>query len=130
MLRLMREREELSVVADQVGTPPWAKGLAEAVWAAGSQPQLSGIYHWSDAGICSWYDFAVAICEEALALGLLTKPVKICPIAATEYPTPAQRPSYSVLDKTSSWHDFGLEGIHWRQQLRAMLKEYKELENA
>jgi dTDP-4-dehydrorhamnose reductase len=127
MLRLMGERDELAVVTDQVGTPTWAHGLAEAVWAAAERPQLSGIYHWSDAGVCSWYDFAVAICEEALALGLLARPVKIRPIPAADYPTPARRPAYSVLDKTSSYRDFALEGVHWRQQLRAMLADFKEL---
>lgn len=129
MLRLMSERDDLAVVADQVGTPTWAHGLAEAVWACAVQPNLSGIYHWSDAGVCSWYDFAVAICEESLALGLLARPVNIRPIAAIEYPTPAQRPAYSVLDKTSSWRDFALAGVHWRQQLRAMLKDYRALQN-
>ena len=129
MLRLMSERDELSVVSDQVGTPTWAQGLALAVWAAAARPELSGTYHWSDAGVCSWYDFATAICEEALALGLLSKEVKIRPITADQYPTPAQRPAYSVLDKTSSWRDLALEGIHWRAQLRAMLKDFKELEN-
>jgi dTDP-4-dehydrorhamnose reductase len=127
MLRLMGERDELSVVDDQVGTPTWARGLALAVWAAVARPQLKGIYHWSDAGVCSWYDFATAICEEGLAIGLLGRPVTVRPIASAEYPTPAQRPAYSVLDKTSSWRDFGLEGVHWRQQLRAMLKDYKEM---
>ncbi|HEY6131760.1 MAG TPA: dTDP-4-dehydrorhamnose reductase [Halioglobus sp.] len=130
MLRLMGEREELSVVTDQVGTPTWAYGLAGAVWAAAARPQLSGIYHWSDAGVCSWYDFADAICEEGLALGLLSRPVKIRPIPASEYPTPAQRPAYSVLDKSNSWRDFALEGVHWRRQLRAMLADFKELANA
>jgi dTDP-4-dehydrorhamnose reductase len=129
MLRLMSERDDLAVVADQVGTPTWAHGLAEAVWASAARPQLSGIYHWSDAGVCSWYDFAVAICEEALALGLLARPVNIRPIAAIEYPTPACRPAYSVLDKTDSWRDFALAGVHWRQQLRAMLEDYKALQN-
>lgn len=129
MLRLMNERDELAVVADQVGTPTWAHGLAAAVWAAAARPQLSGIYHWSDAGVCSWYDFAVAISEEALALGLLSRPVKIRPIPASDYPTPAQRPAYSVLDKTNSWRDFALEGVHWRRQLRAMLMDFKELAN-
>jgi len=127
MLRLMSEREELSVVSDQVGTPTWAHGLAGAVWAAAARPQLQGIYHWSDAGVCSWYDFAVAIHEEALALGLLSRPVSIRPITAAEYPTPAQRPAYSVLDKADTWRDFGLQGIHWRSQLRAMLADFKEL---
>lgn len=129
MLRLMGERDELSVVADQVGTPTWAKGLARALWAAAARPQLGGIYHWSDVGVCSWYDFAVAICEEACVLGLLPGPVKIHPIPGSAYPTPAQRPAYSVLDKSSSWRDLALEGVHWRQQLRNMLKGFKELEN-
>ena len=127
MLRLMADREELGVVADQVGTPTWACGLASAVWAAAQKPELSGIYHWSDAGVCSWYDFAVAICEEACALGLLARPVNVRPIPASAYPTPARRPSYSVLDKADSWRDFALEGVHWRQQLRNMLNEFKEL---
>jgi len=129
MLRLMSERDELAVVADQVGTPTWAHGLAEAVWACSVRPQLRGLYHWSDAGVCSWYDFAVAIGEEALALGLLARPVNIRPIAAIEYPTPACRPAYSVLDKTNSWRDFAIAGVHWRQQLRAMLEDYKALQN-
>ena len=129
MLRLMSERDELAVVADQVGTPTWAHGLAEAVWACAARPQLSGFYHWSDAGVCSWYDFAVAICEEALALGLLAKPVKIRSITTAEYPTQAPRPAYSVLDKTDSWRDFALVGVPWRQQLRAMLEDYKALQN-
>lgn len=130
MLRLMSERDELAVVADQVGTPTWAHGLAEAVWAAAARTQLTGTYHWSDAGVCSWYDFAVAINEEALALGLLSKLVKVRPIPGAEYSTPAQRPAYSVLDKTSSWRDFALEGVHWRRQLRAMLVDLKEQANA
>lgn len=129
MLRLMGERDELGVVTDQVGTPTWAHGLAQAVWAAAARPRLHGIYHWSDAGVCSWYDFAVAINEEALAAGLLSKPVKIRPIPASAYPTPARRPAYSVLDKTSSWRDFALEGVHWRVQLRAMLADFKEQAN-
>ena len=130
MLRLMRERDELAVVTDQVGTPTWAHGLAEAVWAAAARPKLGGFYHWSDAGVCSWYDFAVAIYEEGLAQGMLSKPVTIRPIPAAEYPTPAQRPAYSVLDKSSSWRDFALTGVHWRQQLRAMLADLKELADA
>ncbi len=129
MLRLMSERDELAVVADQVGTPTWARGLAGALWRALERPGLHGIYHWSDTGVCSWYDFAVAICEEGIAAGLLSRPVKIRPIATEEYPTPARRPSYSVLDKQASWRDLELEGVHWRQQLRAMLNDLKELES-
>ena len=129
MLRLMAERDELAVVADQVGTPTWAQGLARALWAAVDRPRLSGIYHWSDAGVCSWYDFAVAICEEACALDLLPQPIKVRPIPASDYPTPARRPAYSVLDKADSWRDLQLEGVHWRAQLRSMLKDFKDLKH-
>ncbi|NQX87146.1 MAG: dTDP-4-dehydrorhamnose reductase [Halioglobus sp.] len=127
MLRLMGERDELAVVVDQVGTPTWAHGLAQATWAAVARPALAGIYHWSDAGVCSCFYFATAIAEEAQAVGLLGRSVRVRPIPAAEYPTPAQRPAYSVLDKTSSWRDLELEGTHWRQQLRAMLMDYKEM---
>jgi dTDP-4-dehydrorhamnose reductase len=128
MLRLMGERSELTVVADQVGTPTWARGLAHALWRAAERPHLKGIYHWSDAGVCSWYDFAVAICEEGRDIGLLGSPVDIRPIPASEYPTPARRPAFSVLDKAASWRDLELEAVHWRQQLRNMLKDYKEMQ--
>lgn len=123
MLRLMAERDSLNVVWDQVGTPTWARGLAQALWAAVDRPQLSGILHWSDAGVCSWYDFAVAIAEEGFRLGLLPRPVEVRPIPASEYPAPARRPAYSVLDKSESWRELGLAGVHWRVQLRAMLAE-------
>ncbi len=123
MLRLMAERDQLGVVADQVGTPTWAAGLAQALWRAVERPQLSGIYHWSDAGACSWYDFAVAIGEEALALGLLDTLPDIRPIPGSAYPTPARRPAFSVLDKSDAWRDLELPGVHWRQNLRCMLAE-------
>jgi dTDP-4-dehydrorhamnose reductase len=129
MLRLMGSNDTLTVVSDQVGTPTWANGLARALWAAAAKPALSGTYHWSDAGVCSWYDFAVAIYEEGRTLGLLSNPVTVKPIPARDYPTPARRPSYSVLDKAGTWEDLQLEGVHWRSQLRAMLVDYKELEN-
>lgn len=123
MLRLHRERDELRVVADQVGTPTAANSLAVALWAAAAHPHRRGIYHWSDAGVCSWYDFAVAIGEEAQRLGLLNEPAAVRPIRSDEYPTPARRPAYSVLDKTSAWRDFELAPIHWRQQLRGTLAQ-------
>ena len=126
MLRLMSERAEVGVVVDQVGTPTWARGLAQAIWAASERAELSGIYHWSDAGVCSWYDFAVAIYEEASNIGLLSTQTIIRPILAAQYPIPAARPPYSVLDKRQSWQDFQLEAVHWRVQLRSMLEELKE----
>ena len=129
MLRLMAERDALTVVADQVGTPTWAAGLAQALWRAVSLPALHGIYHWSDAGVCSWYDFAVAIEEEGRSLGLLKSMTAVRPIAAVDYPTPARRPAFSVLDKRSSWSDLSLTPVHWREQLRRMLAELKDQDN-
>ncbi|MEH6608349.1 MAG: dTDP-4-dehydrorhamnose reductase [Halioglobus sp.] len=129
MLRLMAERESLAVVADQVGTPTWAAGLAQAAWSAAEHPGLHGIYHWSDNGACSWYDFAVAIRDEALDLGLLTRAVEIKPIPGTDYPTPAARPAYSVLDKNSSWRDLEVPAVPWRQQLQRMLLDLQEHKN-
>ncbi|MCB1843142.1 MAG: dTDP-4-dehydrorhamnose reductase, partial [Halioglobus sp.] len=129
MLRLMSERDTLSVVVDQVGTPTWAHGLASALWAATGRRTLQGVYHWSDAGVCSWYDFAVAIFEEGRAVGLLRKPVSVLPIPSAAYPTAARRPAYSVLDKSASWRDLALPAVHWRQQLRAMLADLKELDD-
>lgn len=123
MLRLMAERDELNVVADQLGTPTWAHGLARALWLAVDRPALSGTLHWTDAGACSWYDFAVAICEEGVAMGLLPHEIDVHPISTDQYPTPATRPAYSVLDKSATWRELETQGIHWRKQLRAMLKE-------
>lgn len=123
MLRLMAEREQLGVIADQVGTPTHAKGLAEAVWAFIERGTAPGIHHWSDAGVASWYDFAVAIMEEGMAAGLLQKPLAIRPIQTSDYPTPAERPSYSVLDKTTTWAQLAIEPLHWRAALRQMLNE-------
>ncbi|MBE9537827.1 MAG: dTDP-4-dehydrorhamnose reductase [Proteobacteria bacterium] len=129
MLRLMSERQELGVVSDQLGTPTWARGLAQALWAAGQRPHLHGIYHWSDDGVCSWHDFAVAIYEECRSAGLLDSDVEIKPIPGSSYPTPAHRPAYSVLDKTSSWRDFEVRGVAWREQLRTMLLDMQDSKN-
>ncbi|MGK0673448.1 MAG: dTDP-4-dehydrorhamnose reductase [Halothiobacillaceae bacterium] len=125
MLRLMRERESLSVVSDQIGSPTWAYGLAQAIWRAVAR-NLRGIHHWTDAGVASWYDFACAILEEARALGLLERDTLIRPIRTEDYPTPARRPPFSVLDKTATWQALDISvPTHWRVQLRAMLKEYR-----
>ncbi|MFV2058363.1 MAG: sugar nucleotide-binding protein, partial [Thiohalomonadales bacterium] len=85
----------------------------------------SRIHHWTDAGTASWYDFAIAIQEEATSLGLLKKdlPCYIKPIRTEDYPTPAIRPAYSQLDKTNTWHALATKPRHWRQALRTMLKE-------
>lgn len=124
MLHLMRERDSVGVVGDQFGTPTWARSLASAVWLC-IEKKLSGIHHWTDAGAASWYDFAVAIQEEAAALGMLRQGVELRQIATADYPTPARRPAFSVLDKTVTWSVLGQQPPHWRQQLRRMLQELK-----
>ena len=93
MLRLMASRPELGVVTDQVGTPTWAKGLALWIWTVLKKPEVCGIYHWTDAGVASWYDFSVAIMELAVEKGLLEKPIDVRPIPSSDYPTPAKRPA-------------------------------------
>jgi dTDP-4-dehydrorhamnose reductase len=122
MLRLMAERGEVGVVADQVGTPTWAGSLAEALWAAAGRTDLSGVVHWTDAGVASWYDFAVAIQEEALAAGLLSRVVTVRPLRTEEVPSRARRPAFSVLEKGASWEALGRTPPHWRVNLRRMLQ--------
>ena len=123
MLRLMAEKEQLGVVCDQLGTPTWAKNLSEVIWLFVAKSELiNGItYHWTDAGVTSWYDFAVSIQELACEKGLLDKNIPIKAIPASAYPTPAKRPSYSVLDKTDIEKTLNIECKHWRSQLSDML---------
>jgi len=126
MLRLMSERDELKVVCDQIGTPTWATSLARAIWeliGAGTAP---GIYHWTDLGVATWYDFAVAIQEEARARGLLTRSIPIIPIPTAAYPTPARRPAFSVLNTESTRRVVSADTArHWRHNLRMMLDELR-----
>jgi dTDP-4-dehydrorhamnose reductase len=122
MLRLMTERDTLGVICDQIGTPTWGRSLAHALWRAAALPELNGIYHWTDAGVASWYDFAMAIQEEALALHLIPKAVPIRPLRSLEYPAAARRPSYSVLDASTTWAALGIPVEHWRVNLRRMLQ--------
>ena len=121
MLRLMRERDEIGVIADQIGTPTYARNLARTLWTL-SERQASGIYHFTDEGVASWYDFAVAIQEEALNVGILKSQARIVPIATSDYPAPAKRPRFSVLDKSKTRGATGEAGQHWRRALRDMLQ--------
>jgi dTDP-4-dehydrorhamnose reductase len=124
MLRVMNANGSVRVVCDQVGTPTAARPLAETLWEIVANPGIKGVHHWTDAGVASWYDFAVAIAEEGAQLGLVSDRVTVTPIATSDYPTPARRPSYSVLDK-SSLASFGLVPLHWRKRLRGVLGEMK-----
>lgn len=123
MLRLMAERDELHVIGDQIGTPTWANSLAHTVWAAVDNSRVSGTLHWTDAGVASWYDFAVAIQEEALARRLLPWAVPVHAIPSSAYATLARRPGYSVLDKSATLSALGVTPAHWRANLRRMLDE-------
>ena len=141
MLKLMAERDQLGIVYDQVGTPAWAKGLAQMIWAlisrnsrteergdwnlSNSDSSAATLIHWTDAGVTSWYDFAIAIEELAIEKGMLDKSITIKPIPASAYPTPAKRPSFSVIDKTTAEQASGINSVHWRKQLSAMLDELK-----
>ena len=125
MLRLMAEKPQLSIVYDQVGTPTWAAGLAKWLWTVVEKPDVSGVFHWTDAGVASWYDFAVAIQELGIEKGLLTSAIPISAIPASQYPTPAERPSFSVIDKTSAELAAGVKTVHWRKQLSSMMDGLK-----
>ncbi|MEH1927661.1 MAG: dTDP-4-dehydrorhamnose reductase [Nostoc sp.] len=127
MLRLGAERQELRVVADQIGSPTWAQDIATVIAEMIPQltPKISGTYHYTNSGVASWYDFAVAIFEEAQQLGFPLKVEHIVPITTAEYPTPARRPAYSVLACEKISAILGTYPPHWRQRLRQMLTDLK-----
>jgi len=130
MLRLHRERgasgQTLGVVEDQVGCPTSTHTLAAACWrviaATDTTAGLPAVLHWSDAGAASWYDVAVAVGELGQELGLLQQPAPVNPLTTAEYPLPAQRPSYSLLDCSSSRKALELAPTPWRQALRQLLE--------
>ena len=121
MLRLGKEKDELGVIFDQIGTPTYARDLAVAIFAAIEKGIVPGIYHFSNEGVASWYDFTLAIHRLA---GI--ESCRVRPIHTTDYPTPATRPHYSVLDKSKIKETFGIEIPHWETSLAdciALLKE-------
>ncbi len=127
MLRLHRAKaaagQGLGVVADQVGCPTATHTLAAACWRAiATAPEGPRILHWSDAGAASWYDFAVAIGELGVAAGLLEQAAPVRPLTTADYPTPAQRPSYSLLECTPSRQALALEPLHWRRALAEVIE--------
>ncbi|MBD3883596.1 dTDP-4-dehydrorhamnose reductase [Phormidium tenue FACHB-886] len=130
MLRLGADRPEVRVVADQVGTPTWSAEIAKAITTL--SPHLlkgaveaapSGIYHFTNSGITSWYDFAVAIFEEAEAIGFPLKLQRVVPITTPEFPTSTERPAYSALACQKIWALQNSPAPQWRQSLRQMLTE-------
>ncbi len=122
MLRLMASKGKVSVVADQIGTPTSAASLADALWSLAAR-RASGLHHFTNAGVASWYDFAVAIAEDGLSFGLLNEAPRVSPIITADYPTAAHRPACGVLDKTETWAVLGAPAVHWRVALREVLVE-------
>jgi dTDP-4-dehydrorhamnose reductase len=121
ILRLATEREELRVVDDQIGTPTWTRDIAVAIWhliAAGE----SGVYHFTNEGVASWYDLAVEIVDAATTLGYPVKTKRVQPIASSDYQTPAVRPAYSVLSKRKIRGILDYDIPHWRESLANMLE--------
>ena len=125
MLRLMAERAELGVVSDQIGSPTSAGDLADALWRL-ALGEHSGTYHYTGSGVASWYDLAVAIRDEGVALGLLDEnAAQVMPIATADYPTPAKRPAFSVLDTSKTSGALGGYAPHWRHSLIKVLERIK-----
>lgn len=123
MLRLGAERSELRVVTDQVGSPTWAKDIADAITQLIQKQSPTGIYHFTDSGVASWYDFARAIFEEAKTIGFPLKIEQVVPITTPEYPTPAKRPAYSVLSTQKIRALVGNYPPYWRDSLKNMLSQ-------
>lgn len=112
MIRLGKERESLGVVFDQIGTPTYARDLAQAICSIISKGIVRGVYHFSNEGVCSWYDFTLAIHRLS---GITT--CKVSPLHTADYPVKANRPHYSVLDKTKIKKTFGIDIPHWEESL-------------
>ena len=124
MMRLTAEREQLNVVFDQVGTPTYAGDLALAIFSiieGGVYPGNEGVYHFSNEGVCSWYDFATEI---AIAAG--NTACKVQPCHSDEFPSPVKRPAFSVLDKTKIKTTFDIEIPHWRDSMLYCIKRLKQ----
>ena len=120
MIRLGQERDSLGVIFDQIGTPTYANDLAQAIFAAINKGVVRGIYHFSDEGVCSWYDFTIAIHRLA---GIASCKVK--PLPTDDYPAKAPRPHYSVLDKTKIKDTFGIEIPHWEESLKRCINQLR-----
>ena len=121
MLKLGRERSELGVVADQVGTPTYARDLAQAILQILQKGIVPGVYHFTNEGVASWYDFTKAIHRLAHVTGCVVKPLH-----TEEYPTPATRPHYSILDKTKIKQTYGIEIPHWEDSLAECIQKLEK----
>lgn len=122
MLKLMAERDEISIVNDQTGSPTSARSIARMIWSLVEKDRFNnGIFHWTDNGVMTWHEFGLAIQQEALETGLLERRIPVHAITTSEYPTPARRPSYSVLDTTALEKLISATAEDWRSNLREVL---------
>jgi dTDP-4-dehydrorhamnose reductase len=126
MLGLMAHRERLEVVVDQVGSPTWAAELARTIWAVAATPELAGVHHWTDAGLASRYDLAMAVLKEGIDAGLLSRALPIVPIRTEDLRPAAPRPAFAVLDSNDTCKALRRNPRHWRRALRAMLLELRD----
>jgi len=122
MLRLMAERDEIKVVDDQIGTPTWTADIVRAMQAL-VENDAAGTHHFTNEGVASWYDFAQAINDQAGQMGMPVNTTRVTPIPTADYPTPARRPAYSVLDKTKIRPLLDFDIPHWRTSLDSMLHQ-------
>ncbi len=129
ILKLLRERDSIGIIADQFGTPTAAATLADTVWRFAAIPQIYGIFHWTDGDSASWYDFAREIRRIGIDIGLLdSTAAEIRPITTADYPLPAPRPSYSVMDKSSTYQTLGIASAPWPEALRQVMLELQTVE--
>ena len=123
ILRRLQESGSVRVVDDQTGSPTAAASVADTIWALTEKPGAHGVYHWTDAGAATWFEFARAIADEASALGLVDRSVNVIPITTGDYPTAAQRPKYSLLDTHTTTAVTGIVPRDWRVSLKDVLRE-------
>ena len=123
IFKVLKERGSARVVDDQLGTPTSAQSIADTLWRAALDPSIHGLHHWTDAGVASWYDFAVAIAEEGVALGLLPESVTVAPVSTAEFPMVAARPAYGVMAKQATVAALGVQPTHWRVNVRKTIQD-------
>jgi dTDP-4-dehydrorhamnose reductase len=127
MMRQLMTKEDVKVVFDQRGTPTWTRNVARAILRiVSTESPIFGLFHYTDGGAASWFEFARAIQEEALAVGLLTCRCTIIPIRADQYGSLALRPAYSVLDTKKIQSGYAISASDWRQCLHTFVEEEVE----
>ncbi len=133
ILNLLRSKNELKVISDQIGSPTTANSLAKVCWKSiklkSKGIKIPHIMHYSDSGVASWYDIAISLEEISREINLLNNETRILPIPSTSYPSKVKRPAYSVLDSFETLDKLSLEPIYWRKSIFNLLKNFKELQS-